>query len=382
MATHLLHPIVAQTWLGFRNQLRAQLARPAESLFVALAWAAAAALAIFVYTRLPGEPIAAAIESAARSPWTSGVALAAFGFYTVRTPLLRLRAHLHRSWWAGLPIASARETRTLILLGVLLLAAIVLTADLALLACAALVRNPDRWLAAARTIALLGLSSGGTLGLLGALRRGAATQASTRRRGHGVPLFRLPPLEHASLPTLAHWQRIETLRRFRAGGRWWQWLLLGLAIPAGISLPSLAGLVLMGVVLIWYGLAMTAARETIAKAARLTAATPLRLPAFAVASARYPILVAAVATLWGSLALLLQEAPRLFLIGWPLLMFGWVMLELAVAWHVRRQPRHAGLRLAVDIAAIAGAAQAFAPLAPILWAALLAWHYNRARKIP
>jgi hypothetical protein len=381
MSTALLHPIVAQTWLGLRNQLRAQLSRPGESLFVALAWAAAAALAVFVSTRLPGEPIAAAIESAARSPWTSGIALGAFGFYLLRTPLLLLRRHLQRSWWAGLPIATARETRTLFLLGASLLIAIVLVADLALLAGAALVTNPDRWLSAARIVAALGLGVGGLLGLLGALRRDGAVAANARPGGRGLPLFRLPPLERAALPTLAHWQRIETLRRFRAGGRWWQWLLLGLAIPAGISLPSLAGLVLMGVVLIWYGLAMTAARETIAHAARLSAATPLRFGAFARASARYPILVAAIATLWGTLALLLQEAPRLFLIGWPLLVFGWVLLELAVAWHVRRQPRHAGLRLAFDVAAIVGAAQAFAPLAPIVWAALLAWHFHRARKI-
>jgi hypothetical protein len=381
MPAPFFHPILAQARLGLGNQLRAQLARPAEAVFVALAWLAAAALAAFVYTRLPGEPIAASIESAARSPWTSGLALAAFAFYLLRAPLLALRRHLAHSCWAGMPIAAVRTTRSLVLLGVLQLAGMLLAADVALLACAALVHNPERWLAPARGLAVTGLGIGGLLGLLSAVSRRAALETAARRSGHGSPLFRLLPLERATLPIFAAWQRIETLRRFRAGGRWWQWLLLGLAVPAGITLPSLAGLVLMGVVLIWFGIAMTAARETIAQAARLTAATPLRFGAFAAATARYPLLVAAVSVLWGELALLLQEAPRLFLIGWPVLLFGWTTLELAVSWHVRREPRHAGLRLAVDVAAIVGAAQAFPPLAGIVWAVLLAWHLNAAGKI-
>jgi hypothetical protein len=61
--------------------------------------------------------------------------------------------------------------------------------------------------------------AGGLLGLLGALRRDGAVAANARPGGRGLPLFRLPPLERAALPTLAHWQRIETLRRFRAGDR-------------------------------------------------------------------------------------------------------------------------------------------------------------------
>jgi hypothetical protein len=375
------HPFLAQSVLGLRNGVRAQWSRPAEAVFATLAWIAAAALAVFVYTRLPGEPIAAAIESAARSPWTMGLALAAIALYIVRAPLVGLRRHLANSWWAALPIAPARTTRSLLLVGVVLLTMILAAADAALLAAAALVRNPERWLSTARQIALLGLGCGGTLGLLSALRRDAALDHAGRRWGHGLPLFRLAPLDRASLPIFAHWQRIETLRRFRAGGRWWQYLLLGLAIPAGITLPSLAGLVLMGVVLVWYGLAMTMARETIIAAARLTAATPLRFGDFARATARYPLLAAGVAVLWGTLALLLQEAPRLFLVGWPLLIVGWAVLELAVSWHARRAPRHIGLRLTVDAAVIIGAAQVLPPLAILAWAALVAWHLLAARRI-
>jgi hypothetical protein len=375
------HPFLAQTLLGARNGVRAQWARPLEAAFATAAWIAAAALAVFVYTRLPGEPIAAAIESAARSPWTSGLALAAFAFYIVRTPLVGLRRHLANSWWAAMPIAPARTIRSLLLVGGALLALVLAFADVALLAAAALVRNPGRWLAASRQIALFGLGAGGTLGLLLALRRDVALDHAGRRWGHGLPLFRIAPLDRASLPIFAHWQRIETLRRFRAGGRWWQFLLLGLAIPAGITLPSLVGLVLMGVVLVWYGLAMTMARETIIASARLTAATPLRFGDFARATARYPLLAAGVAVAWGTVALLLQEAPRLFLIGWPVLIIGWAVLELAVSWHARRSPRHIGLRLTVDAAAILGAAQVLPPLAILAWAGLVAWHLIAARRI-
>ena len=382
MPAAVFHPILDQALLGLRNALRAQLARPAEALFVALAWAATAGIAWMVYVRLPGEPIAAAIESAARSPWTTGAVLAAFAFWVQRMPLRMLRRHLAESCWAALPIARARTTRTLLLLGLLQLALLLLTADVALLAAAALVRNPERWLSAARLVALFGLGAGGLLGLALALRRDVDLDHAGRRWGHGLPLFPLPPLERARLPVFAHWQRIETLRRFRAGGRWWQWLLIGLAIPAGITLPSLAGLVLMGVVLVWYGLAMTMARETIVAAARLTAATPLRFRDFALATARYPLLAAAVAVSWGTLALLLQEAPRLFLIGWPLLAVGWCVLELAVAWHCRRRPRQVGVRLTVNAVLILGAAQAFPPLAGLAWAGLVAHHFIAANREP
>jgi hypothetical protein len=382
MSAAVFHPILDQALLGLRNAARAQLARPAEALFLALAWAAAAAIAWLVYVRLPGEPIAAAIESAARSPWTAGACLAAFAFWVQRAPLVMLRRHLAESCWAALPIARARTMRTVLLLGLLQLAVLLLAADLALLAAAALVRNPERWLSTARGLALLGLGGGGLLGLALALRRDVDLDHAGRRWGHGLPLFPLPPLERAALPVFAHWQRIETLRRFRAGGRWWQWLLIGLAIPAGITLPSLAGLVLMGVVLVWYGLAMTMARETIVSAARLTAATPLRFGDFARATARYPLLAATVAVLWGTIALLLQEAPRLFLIGWPLLAFGWCVLELAVAWHCRRRPRQVALRLSVDAVLIVGAAQAFPPLAAAAWLGLVAHHIIAARAEP
>lgn len=382
MPAAVFHPILDQALLGARNAARAQLARPAEALFVALAWAAAGAIAWMVYTRLPGEPIAAAIESAARSPWTSGAVLAAFAFWVQRAPLLMLRRHLAESCWAALPIARARTTRTLLLLGVLQLALLLLAADLALQAAAALVRNPERWLSAARQVAAIGLGAGGLAGLALALRRNIDLDHAGRRWGHGLPLFPLPPLDRAPLPVFAHWQRIETLRRFRAGGRWWQWLLIGLAIPAGITLPSLAGLVLMGVVLVWYGLAMTMARETIVAAARLVAATPLRLRDFAWATARYPLLAAGVAVLWGTLALLLQEAPRLFLLGWPLLAVGWCALELAVAWHCRRRPRQVALRLTVDAVLVVGAAQAFPPLAVAAWAGLVGYHLIAASREP
>jgi hypothetical protein len=382
MPTAVFHPILDQALLGLRNAARAQASRPAEALFIALAWAAFVGIAWIVYVRLPGEPIAAAIESAARSPWTSGTVLAAFACWVQRMPLLMLRRHLAASCWAALPIARARTTRTLLLLGLLQLALLLLAADAALLAAAALVRNPERWLGAARQLSLVALGAGGLLGLALALRRNLGLDHAGRRWGHGLPLFPLPPLERARLPVFAHWQRIETLRRFRAGGRWWQYLLMGCAIPAGIALPSLAGLVLMGVVLVWYGLAMTVARETIVAAARLTAATPLRFRDFAAATARYPLLAAAVAVLWGTLALALQEAPRLFLLGWPLLAVGWCVLELAVAWHCRRRPRQVGVRLAVDAALIVGAAQAVPPLAALAWAGLVAHHVIAANREP
>lgn len=376
------HPIVDEALLGLRNGLRAQRERPAEAVFQLLAWGAAGAIGWMVYQRLPGEPLGAAIESAARSPWLSGAVLAALGFWLVHAPVMSLRRHLANSWWAALPIRAARGTRTLALLGLGMTLLLVGGAEIALRGVAALVRDPERWYGPARTMAAFGLGLGGIAGLAVALRPSVALDHAGRRWGHGLPLFPLPPLERAALPVFAHWQRIETLRRFRAGGRWWQWLLLGLAVPSGIALPSLAGLVLMGVVLIWYGLAMTMARETIAAAARLTAATPLRFADFARATARYPLLAATVAAGWGTLALLLQEAPRLFLVGWPLIALGWAMLELAVAWHARRTPRSAGLRLAIDAVAIVGAAQAFLPLAPLAWAGLVVAHFIAARRIP
>jgi hypothetical protein len=377
-----LHPIVDEALLGLRNSIRAQRERPAEALFLLLAWAAVFGIGWFVYQRAPGEPLGAAIESAARSRWLSGAVLAALAFWLVHAPVMGLRRHLANSWWAALPIRAGRATRTLAMVGLALTALLVGGAELALRAVAALVRDPERWYGPARAMAAGGLGFGGLVGTAYALRPSIALDHAGRRWGHGVPLFRLRPLERASLPVFAQWQRIETLRRFRAGGRWWQWLLMGLAIPSGYSLPSLTGLVLMGVVLIWYGLAMTMARETIVAAARLTAATPLRFADFARATARYPLLAAVVATVWGTVALLLQAAPPLFLVGWPMIAIGWAVLELAVSWHARRTPRSAGVRLAVDAVAILGAAQALPLLAPVVWAGLVAAHVIAARRIP
>jgi hypothetical protein len=54
MPAAVFHPILDQVLLGLRNAGRAQLARPAEALFLALAWTAAATIAWMVYLRLPG----------------------------------------------------------------------------------------------------------------------------------------------------------------------------------------------------------------------------------------------------------------------------------------------------------------------------------------
>ena len=381
MIAPAFHPIVTELTWTVRNRMRAQFARPLESVFLVLVWSVALLILAFGWSRLPGEQLAAVIEAATNSPWSSTITLAVLSLFALRAPLRALRRHLAHSWWAALPIAPARTQRSVAALGVLMIGAFALAADGLLLAAAALVQHPERWLAAARTIASAGIVIGGGAGLASALRRDADLEHATRRSSHGLPLFRLGALERVELPTILRWQRTETLRRFRAGGRWWQWVLLGLAVPAGITLRSLTGLVLTGVLLIWFGIAMTAARETIANSARLTLATPLAFAPFARASARYPLLVAALASGWGLLALWMQDAPRWFMVGWPVLLFAWTVLELALAWHLRRQSRRVGLRLAVDVAVIVAAAQLFAPLAALAWALVVGMHLRAAGNI-
>jgi hypothetical protein len=378
MARTFLHPVSRELALGARNRIAAAAARPAETAFHALAWLALAAAAVFVWSRLDGDRLGIWIASWVNTPWVSAPALGVVALWTVRKLVQATAAALHEGWWAAAPVPRAAERLWLAIVAIAAALAWVLLAAALLHAIAAVAVRPTPWLAPALTLILPALAAGSLAGaLLAAV--GGGDDARVGYASHGLPLYRLP-LPRA-LPELAQWQRIEALRSFRAGGRIWPFLLLGLAVPAGITLPSLTGLLVLGVVLIWYGGVLKAAHDVIHAGHALLAAQPLRTPAYARATVHYPALAAVATMLLGVVALALQEAPPAFLVGFAVLVPAWTALDLAIVLHHRAAPRRAAIALSVAVVALVACAQVFPPLVLPAWAALLIHHVLKLRSI-
>jgi hypothetical protein len=310
------------------------------------------------------------------TPWVSGPALCLIALWTVRKVVQATVASLREGWWAAAPVPRAAERLWLALVAVAAALAWLVLAAALLHAVAAVAVRPTPWLAPALGLALPSLAAGALAGAAFALT-GGGDGARAGYASHGLPLYRLP-LPRA-LPELAHWQRIEALRSFRAGGRIWPFLLLGLAVPAGITLPSLTGLLVLGVVLIWYGGVLKAAHDVIHAGHALLAAQPLRTPAYARATAHYPALAAVASMLLGVVALALQEAPPAFLVGYALVVPAWTALDLAIVLHHRAAPRRAAIALSVAVVALVACGQVFPPLVLPAWVVLLTYHVLKLR---
>lgn len=373
------HPWLAEIALGVRNRIVRAQHDPAQTLFHATAWATLAALAVYGFSRLDGDRAGVVIRLLLEQPLVPVLLFAAFGFVGAHICTATLLHDWRHGWWGALPIASAAVTRTLWLVAALFALAQLGAAVAALLALAAIAEHWRAWLAPALACAVLGLPLGAFAGYA-TTRRNDRIERQTALHIHGSaqPLFILPWIESPHLPNTAHWQRCETLRVWRRGGRGWPFLLLGAIVPMNEAPASLAGLLLLGGVLIWFGTALRAASEIITRADAVLAATPHRFRDFAAATARYPLLATVIAMALGGVGLLLQDARWPFVLAFGAMMFGIAALQLAIAWRHRRSPARAGLRFAADLALIIALGTAWLPLAPIALAALVVRHYRVA----
>ena len=150
-----------------------------------------------------------------------------------------------------------------------------------------------------------------------------------------TPLVKLAVLDHPRLPHLADWQRRETLRRWRSGGRNWQFLLLGLLFPTGLLPWQMIGLLLLCIALIWYGLALRSSEDVMVRATRLFAALPLPFPRFAAGTLRYPLFAWICASLLGAAGLLLQSAKPAIALAFAAALGLGSLLSLCLSWRTR-----------------------------------------------
>ena len=377
MTAAVFHPVLRELRLEWRNHVRNAFAAWAETLFHLGAFAALAVLLGTAWSYVDGDRIGLVLADLMRFPLPILVALALVAFVAVRASVIALHRELTLGWWSAIPVRPGATSRTLAL-AALAVAGLMLAVLYGALGLIALVSDfPGRWTPAAMKLAAIGTGIGTVAGWFAARRALAHPAGDDTTRGRGTPLY--PPgfVARSDPPYLPRWQRIETLRRWRRAGGEWQFLLFGLVIPANEGRLSLAGLLLFGIVAIWAGTALRASGDVLLRAFAALAATPLRLWPLARAGARYPGLALALGRALGAIGLAMQQAPWPFVVGFALVFAAVAVLDFALILRWRANPRTARIRLGVDLALVAAAAQLAFPLAALAWAALTAWHLSR-----
>ncbi len=209
------------------------------------------------------------------------LAFAAFGFAMSRSATIALLGEVRYGWWGAMPVPEAATRRGLHLNAILLTVFGNLVILFVLVGIVLLSRRSTPWFMPLAMASGVGFWLGSGAGYssyagLGTLKRGKIVQQHS-----SAALLPLRALDHPQLRHLPDWQRRETVRRWRSGGRNWQFLAFGLLVPMGMPLLPLLGLLLLGVALIWYGLALRASEDLLVRATRLFAALPLPFPRFA-----------------------------------------------------------------------------------------------------
>lgn len=374
------HPWLAEIALGARNRIAHAQHNLAQTLFRTAAWMALGGLAIYGFLHLDGDRTGVLIRLLLDQPLIPVLLFGAFGFAGARVCTSTLLHNWRHGWWGALPVAPDATTRTLRFAATLFALAQLGIVILAMVALAAIAEHWHTWLAPMLGCAVVGLMLGALAGHA-TVRQDDHTDRPVPSRADSTsqPLFILPRIARLRLPYLAHWQRREALRLWRHGGGGWPFLLLGAIVPMNEAPASLAGLLLLGSVLIWFGTALRAATEVVVHADAALAATPRCFRDFAVATARYPMLVAAATAGLGGIGLVLQDGRWPFVPAFCAMPFGVATLRLAIAWRHRGQPQYAGLRFAVDIAMVVALGAAWLPLAPATLSARVIQHYRIAR---
>lgn len=373
------HPRLQETRRVAANRVR-RLARDwPQTLFHAAGYALLLGIVGFGLLRIDGDRIGLVLRLLAAQPVAVALAFGVFGFAMCRSSTLTLLQELRLGWWGAMPVPGAATQRSLHLNALLLTLFGNLVVLLVLAGIVVLSRRPTPWFLPLFGVASAALWGGSALGYLGVRRLGQVRRGKVAPQHSSKPLLTLKALDHAQLRNLPDWQRRETVRRWRSGGRSWQFLALGLLVPMGMPLLPLVGLLLLGAALIWYGLALRASEDTIGRATALLAALPLPFPRFAAASARYPLFAWCCASVLGSSGLLLQSAKPLVAVLFVLAIGLGSLLSLSLSWRYRHRLHLARVRAPAEIVLLLLLAYQLPPLAPPLALALALRHYLVAR---
>lgn len=380
--TAYFHPRLQQGRLVAGNRLRLALRHWPQSVFHLLAAAALIAIAAAALGRIDGDRIGLIIRLLLQQPLVVALAFAAFGFAMCRSASLDLQQELRLGWWGAMPVPAQATRRSLRLHAAVqtLFANVVVGA--VLLGIVALSRRSTEWLLPLWTTASGGLCAGALLGYASARRqRREARQKTSRETAHSSAAWLpLRGLDHPQLHNIPEWQRRETVRRWRSGGRAWQLGALALLVPMGMPLLPLLGLSLLGVSLVWFGLALRASENTLVSAQQLCAALPLPFARFAAATLRYPLFACTSTALCGAAGLLLQSARWPIALGYVVALGLGTALSLSLTWRYRRRPLSARLRATAESALLLALAVQFAPLAVLLALGLIVRHYQVAKR--
>ncbi|MBL8300037.1 MAG: hypothetical protein JNN30_16985 [Rhodanobacteraceae bacterium] len=375
------HPRLQESRRVAANRLRRLLRLWPQTLFHLAATVALLALLGAGIARIDGDRIGLVLRLLAAQPLVVAIAFAAFGFAMCRSATLALRTELKLGWWGAAPVPEAATRRSLHLNAIALTLFGNLVILLVLAGIVLLSRRSTPWFAPLLLTASLGFWLGSGAGYL-AVRRLAALRRSRITQLHSsAALLPLPALDHAQLRHLPDWQRRETVRRWRSGGRNWQFLALGLLVPMGMPLLPLAGLLLLGVALIWYGLALRASEDTLVHATRLLAALPLSFQRFAAGTLRYPLFAWICASTLGATGLLLQSARPIVAALFILAIGLGGLISLCLSWRYRHRPHLARVRASAEVSLLLLLAYQLPMLAPLLALAMAARHYLAARSL-
>jgi MFS family permease len=375
------HPRLAEFGLVARNRWRGALARKGETVFQLAAWSAAIALAAWAASRIDGDRIGLALYFLVSQPLATGLMFVALGFAMVHGTTISIVTELRHGWWGASPVPAEATRRTVFVfaLGQTIAGNLGIVAVLG--AIVAISDRWEHWFYPAVAIFSVSLWLGAALGYVVARRREARPHTKHTRHGTTKPLFPMPGLDDPRLHHFPDWQRREALNRWRLGGRLWQLVALGLLVPMNSAFWSLAGLLLLGTSLIWYGVVLRACEETIARATQLFAASPLPFPTFAAASARYLVVAWIAAAGLGCLGLVMQGASITVALIYALALALGSALALVLTWRYRHRPLTARIRTGAECAALLAASWSLAFLVPVVAVALIARHYAVARKI-
>jgi hypothetical protein len=375
------HPRLQESRRVAENRLRRLLRLWPQTLFHLCAAAALLALVGVGVARIDGDRIGLVLRLLAAQPLVVAIAFAAFGFAMCRSATLALLTELKLGWWGAAPVPEAATRRSLHLNAVLLTLFGNVVILLVLVGIVLLSRRSTPWFVPLLAAASIGFWLGSGAGYLAVRRLGALRRGRIAQQHSSAALLPLPALDHPQLRHLPDWQRRETVRRWRSGGRNWQFLAFGLLIPMGMPLLPLAGLLLLGAAMIWYGLALRASEDAMVRATRLFAALPLPFPRFAAGTLRYPLFAWLCASTLGATGLLLQSAKPFVAIAFVIAIGIGGLISLCLSWRYRHRPPLARARASAEVTLLLLLAYQLPFLAPPLALALAARHYVVARSL-
>lgn len=270
-------------------------------------------------------------------PLQIGIAVAVASLALTRSRLVRLIDEWHEGWWAAVPLGRHCIARSVIALTTIVTGTIGVLLAGVLFAAIGVVSNPQ---ALSGLFAIeTGLLAGAAAGALTALR---ATRAERTRSNQSQPwrepLLRLAWLHDRRAPHLSDWQRREALQGWRSGGNFWLPGAALAAMPNGIPLGTVIGLLLLAVVTAWILVVLRAGSAVARDALGLLAATPLSRNTFAAVALRYPWFTTACATLLSAISIAMTG------LGWRSLSI-WALAVVATTWPsyaFLAHPRRAG----------------------------------------